>query len=190
MVEYPFRVGHECAGIVENVGSEVVRVKPGDRIAVDPAMSCWNCDQCKAGRHHTCRNLKFLGCPGQAEGCLSEYIIMPEQSCYPIKDTMSFDLAALSEPLSIGVYAVDLSIPMKGAKVGIFGSGPIGMSALLPALSSGAANIYVTDKIEERLKLAEKMGASWIGNPDKIDVVHEIKKNEPLLLDVVFECCG
>ncbi len=190
VVEYPFRVGHECAGIVEQVGSEVVRVKPGDRIAVDPAMSCWECDQCKAGRHHTCRNLKFLGCPGQAEGCLSEYIIMPEKSCYPIKDTMSFDQAALSEPLSIGVYAVDLSIPMKGAKVGILGSGPIGVSVLLPALSSGAGNIYVTDKIEKRLKLAEKMGASWIGNPDKIDVVHEIKKNEPLLLDVVFECCG
>jgi L-iditol 2-dehydrogenase len=189
-VEYPFRVGHECAGIVEEVGTGVTRVKPGDRIAIDPAIACWECDQCLAGRHHTCRNLKFLGCPGEAEGCLSEYIIMPEKSCYPLPPTISFDQAVLSEPLSIGVYAVDQSIPMKKAKIGILGSGPIGISVLLSALCSEAGKVYVTDKIDERLKLSKKMGANWIGNPDKINIVQEITKNEPLLLDVVFECCG
>jgi L-iditol 2-dehydrogenase len=76
VVAYPFTIGHEGAGIVENVGSDVTRVKPGDRIAIDPAMPCGQCDQCKAGRSHTCRKLRFLGCPGQAEGCLSEYIVI------------------------------------------------------------------------------------------------------------------
>ena len=71
VVQYPFAVGHECAGVVEQVGKGVTRVRPGDRIAVDPAMSCYACDQCRAGRHHTCRSLRFLGCPGQAAGCLS-----------------------------------------------------------------------------------------------------------------------
>lgn len=190
VVEYPFTVGHEGAGIIEKVGSSVRNVKPGDRIAVEPAMSCWQCDQCKAGRPHTCRKLRFLGCPKQAEGCLSEYLVMPEECCFKIKDTMSLEEAAISEPLAIGVYAVKQSIPMNGAKIAILGSGPIGLSVLLPAKAQGAKKIYVTDKIDSRIKLAEKMGADWTGNPEKDDLVSKMAKEEPLLFDAVFECCG
>jgi len=190
VVQYPFPVGHEGAGEVVKVGPKVQRVKPGDRIAIEPAMPCWKCDQCKAGRPHTCRKLKFLGCPGQADGCLSEYIIMPETSCFPIPEQMSYDEAAISEPLAIGLYAVNGSIPMEGAKVGILGFGPIGMSVLLPAIAKGASKVYVTDKIDERLELARRNGAVYAGNPDKQDVVQEIVAGEPEMLDVVFECCG
>ncbi len=171
VVKYPFPVGHEGAGEVAKIGTSVKRVKVGDRIAIEPAMPCWECDQCKAGRPHTCRKLKFLGCPGQAEGCLSEYIVMPETSCFPIPDQMSYDEAAISEPLAIGVYAVNESIPMEGAKVGILGFGPIGMSVMLPALAKGASKVYVTDKVDERVDLAKKNGAVYSGNPDKSDVV-------------------
>ncbi len=190
VVEYPFPVGHECAGVVEKTGKAVTHVKPGDRIAIEPAMSCGKCDQCLAGRPHTCRNIKFLGCPKQAEGSMSEYIVMPEENCIPIPDHMSFDEAAISEPLSIGVYAVRQSIPMKDAKVGILGFGPIGMSVLLPAMAKGAKNIFVTDKIDERLNKARENGAVYTGNPLKEDIVKGIKDIEPLGLDVVFECCG
>jgi len=190
VVQYPFPVGHEGAGEVVKVGPAVKRVKPGDRIAIEPAMPCWECDQCKAGRPHTCRKLRFLGCPGQADGCLSDYIVMPETSCFPIPDHMSYDEAAISEPLAIGTYAVNGSIPMEGATVGILGFGPIGMSVLLPALAKGASRVYVTDKIDERLDLASKNGAVYAGNPDKTDVVKEITDQEPEMLDVVFECCG
>lgn len=190
VVKFPFTVGHEGAGEVVAVGSEVTRVKAGDRIAIEPAMPCFECDQCKVGRENTCRKLKFLGCPGQAEGCFKDYIIMPETSCYPIPDHVSFDEAAISEPLAIGVYAVKRSIPMKGKTIGIFGSGPIGFSVMLPALAQGAEKIYMTDKLEGRLKLAAEHGATKTFNVDKVDVVEEIKKEEPLLLDCVFECCG
>jgi L-iditol 2-dehydrogenase len=190
VVAYPFAVGHESAGIVEAVGAAVTRVKPGDRIAIEPGMPCWGCDQCLAGRPHTCRQLKYLGCPGQAEGCLSEYLVMPETSCFPIPDDMTFDEAALSEPLSIGLYGVKMSIPMPGANIGILGVGPIGLSVLLPARSMGAHHIYVTDKIDARLDLARRAGADWTGNPDAQDVVAEINDVEPLQLDAVFECCG
>lgn len=88
VVQYPFTVGHEGAGIVEKVGKKVTRVKPGDRIAIDPAMPCFQCDQCKAGRFHTCRKLRFLGCPGQAEGCLSEFLVMPETSCFKMDEKL------------------------------------------------------------------------------------------------------
>lgn len=190
VVKYPFPVGHEAGGVVVEVGKNVTRVKPGDEIAIEPAMPCWECDQCKAGRPHTCRKLKFLGCPGQADGCLSEYIVMPETSCFPMHDNLDLDEAALSEPLAIGVYAVQQSIPMPGAAVGILGFGPIGMSVLLPAQAKGATTFYVTDKVPERLKMARENGATWAGNPDQEDVVKEITSREPHLLDVVFECCG
>lgn len=190
VVQYPFPVGHEGAGMVVAVGEEVTRVKPGDRIAIEPAMPCWECDQCKAGRPHTCRNLKFLGCPGQAEGCLSEYIIMPETSCFPINEKMSYDEAALSEPLAIGVYAVKQSISMNGARVGILGFGPIGMSVMMAAQASGAEKIYVSDKIEDRLKIAAQIGAAGIANAQTQQVEEEILGLEPGGLDVVFECCG
>jgi len=190
IVQYPFPVGHEGAGEVISIGAEVTTVKPGDRIAIEPAMPCGECDQCKAGRPHTCRKLRFLGCPGQANGCLSEYIVMPENSCFPIRDTMTYTEAAISEPLAIGVYAVNQSIPMEGTSIGILGFGPIGMSVLLPAITKGAQKIYVTDLVDERLNIAKACGATWIGNPLKMDIFKKIKDKEPLLLDVVFECCG
>jgi len=190
VVQYPFAVGHEGAGVVEQVGSEVTRVKPGDRIAIEPAMSCFECDQCRAGRQHTCRKLRFLGCPGQAEGCLTELLVMPEESCFPIPDSMSLTEAALSEPLAIGVYAVRQSVPMRGAKVGVLGVGPIGLSVLVAAKAQGAGTIYVTDKLNDRLRVAVANGADWGGNATNPDLLDEFQAREPGQLDVVFECCG
>jgi len=190
VVQFPFPVGHEGAGVVVEAGTAVTRVKPGDRIAIEPAMPCGVCDQCLTGRPHTCRKLRFLGCPNQADGCLTEFLVMPENSCFKIADSMTFTEAAISEPLAIGLYAVNQSVPLKDATVGILGFGPIGMSVLLSAIAKGATRIFVTDLVDERLQLARECGAIWTGNPAKADVVAEVKANEPLLLDVVFECCG
>lgn len=190
IVDYPFPVGHEGAGQVEKIGSAVTSLKPGDRIAIEPAMPCFECDQCLEGRHHTCRNLKFLGCPGQAAGCLSEYIVMPESSCIRISDDLSYDQAAISEPLAIGVYAVKQSGLLKGKSIGILGFGPIGMSVMLAAKQVGVEDIYVTDKIEGRNEIALKLGAISAINPDNENIVSSIISKEPKMLDIVFECCG
>jgi L-iditol 2-dehydrogenase len=190
IVNYPFIVGHEGAGTVEKAGNNVVRVRPGDRIAIDPAVSCGHCDQCLAGRENTCRNLLFLGCPGQCEGCLSEYIVLPEKCCFPIPDTMSFEQAVLSEPLAIALYAVEQSPALPGASVAILGAGPIGMSVLNMVRLKNAGPIYITDTIDDRLAFAKRYGPAWCGNVLKTDVVKEISERAPLLLDVVYECCG
>ncbi len=190
VVDFPFPVGHEMAGEIAEVGPAVTGLAPGQRVAVDPAVSCGDCDQCRVGRPHTCRHLKFLGCPGQMDGCLSEYIVMPAECCFPIPASMSYDEAALSEPLSIGLYATRLAGEMAGKSVGILGAGPIGLSVLLPARSQGAARLYVADPLDYRRALAAEHGAHWTGNPDCQDVVGEISAEEPELLDVVFECCG
>jgi L-iditol 2-dehydrogenase len=190
VVSYPFTVGHEGAGIIEKTGSGVKGLKPGDRVAVEPSMPCYECDQCREKRFNTCRNMRFLGCPGQAEGCFAEYIVMPATSCIPLPESVSLDQAALSEPLAIGVYAVHLAGDLNNKTIAILGSGPIGMSVLLAAKEKGCRRIFVTDKIDDRLDLARKAGADWTGNPLIEDIVVSINREEALNLDIVFECCG
>jgi L-iditol 2-dehydrogenase len=190
IVKYPFIVGHESAGEVVETGPGVTRVRKGDLIAVEPAIWCGKCDQCLSGRHHTCRNLKFLGCPGQSEGVLSEYIVMPENSCFPLPENLTPDHGSISEPLAIGVYAVKKAGIIKDSKTGILGFGPIGMSVMLAAKAEEAGEIYVTDKIDSRLAIASKEKAAWTGSPDKENITTTIKQKEPLGLDIVFECCG
>lgn len=190
VVQYPFRVGHEFSARVEQVGPGVVRVAPGDRVAVEPAMPCYECDQCRAGRPHTCRQLRFLGCPDQAEGCLCPLITMPEDCCFRVPDGLDFDLAALVEPLSIGCYSVDLAARLLGARVAILGAGPIGLSVLLAAREAGVETVYVTEPISARREVALAMGADWAGHPEEAEPVEKIAGREPLGLDAVFECCG
>lgn len=190
IVKFPFIVGHEAAGIVEQTGKKATRVKPGQRIAIDPAVYCGHCDQCLLGRENTCRNLRFLGCPDQLEGCLSELIVLPEFCCFPIKDNMTFEQATLTEPLAIAVYAVERSVIKPEANVAILGAGPIGISVFHVLRTRNIGNVYITDKIKERLALSEILNPRWNGNPEETDVVKEITRIEPLLLDVVYECSG
>ncbi len=190
VVHYPFRVGHECAAVVEAVGSAVRHLQPGDTVAVDPAMWCNRCDQCRLRRFHTCRNLRFLGCPGQAEGCLAERIIMPSASCFKTPPTLPAETAALIEPLAIGVYAASLAAPLAGGRIAILGAGPIGLSVLLAAREQGAERIYVSEPLASRRRAAQTGGADWTASPNETDIVADIAQQEPLLLDAVFECCG
>jgi L-iditol 2-dehydrogenase len=188
VVQFPFVIGHECTAEVDDVGSGVENVKPGDRVVVDPAVSCGTCDQCIAGRPHTCRSLRFLGCPGQMEGSLSEFIVMPGSNCYNLE--RESPLSILAEPLSIGIYAIELLHDFPASTIAILGTGPIGLSVGLAARDKGIKNIYATDKIDDRLEAARKAGAIWAGNPDRTDIVAEITEAEPFGLDAVFECCG
>lgn len=187
---FPFIIGHECCAKVVEVGASVRRVKVGDRVAVDPAMSCFQCDQCTSGRPHTCRQLRFLGCPGEAEGCLCEFVVMPEASLYPVPNGMTANQTALCEPLSIGIYAAQLGRLTPESKIAILGSGPIGLCVMLAARRLGVSTIFMTDRIDHRVETARKLGATWAGNPDTTDVVSDISQQAPRELDAVFECAG
>ncbi len=190
VVKYPDTTGHECAGTVVATGQEVTELRVGQRVAVDPLITCGHCDQCLSGREHTCRNQAFLGCPGQAPGALAEYLVMPERSCYPIPDSMTMVQAAVVEPLSIGLYAQRMAGMQPGAKIAILGSGPIGLCVLLSSLAACDCKVYVTDLLDERLAVARRCGAAWTGNPRKTDIVREIRAVEKLGVDFVFECAG
>jgi L-iditol 2-dehydrogenase len=200
VVKFPFIVGHECSGTVAEIGSDVSRVKVGDKVTVDPAQSCGKCDQCRAGRENTCRNLRFLGTPGQGNGCLCEYIVMGEDSLYPLGDKVTLDQGALCEPLSIGVYAARRGAVKGSDDVAILGAGPIGLSVILGCHGRGAKSVYMTDVLDYRVEVARKAGAMWAGNADKSDIVEEILEQQPrasaatgdvaIGMDVVFECAG
>lgn len=190
VVEYPFIIGHECAATVKAVGGAVTRVKVGDEVVIEPAISCNECDQCRDDRKNTCRNLKFLGCPGQASGCLCEYIVMPEDCCFPVDDKITFAQGVLCEPLAIGIYAVRQACLLRNAAIAILGSGPIGLSCLVSAVAENVNDCYVTEKIKERVEVAKRNRAKWVGNPDKEDIVGEIIRQKPEGVDAVFECAG
>lgn len=187
----PVILGHECAGVVEAVGREVTRVKPGDTVAVEPAVSCGVCDQCLAGRRHTCRRISFLGHKSEREGALSELLNMPEENCFPLPPGMTFARAVLAEPLSIALHAVNLAGPLEDRQAAVLGCGPIGLSVGIAARRRGLGRLYMTDIVEHRARAAaDRAAADWTGNAAEADVVAEILRRSPAGLDVVFECCG
>jgi len=190
-VVYPFIPGHEAAGEVVAVGPGVTRVKSGDRVMIEPAHHCGACDQCLAGRFNTCRHIQFMSSAEELQGCMCELVVVPERNCFPFGDSLSFEQAAVVEPLSIAVYSVARSVPMgPQTAIAILGAGPIGLCTLLAARAAGARRFFVTDRLASRLAAARALGAGWTGNPEAGDVVAAIKAEEPLEMDVVFECCG
>lgn len=191
-VSYPYRIGHEFSGTVLKAGKAVTTLRPGDRVAVDPAVSCGECDQCLAGRENTCRNIQFLGCPDELDGCLCERIVMPASCCIPLAPEMTLEQGALVEPLSVGMYAVEhLSGIKPDQTIGILGCGPIGLSVLVALVTKpGTGRIFATDRIDSRHQLAAGHGACWTGNPEREDIVKSILGQKPNGLDVIFECCG
>lgn len=191
VVQYPFMVGHECSGKVVAKGENVTHLEVGDLVAVDPSMHCGTCEQCLSGRHHTCLNNRFLGCPGQAEGCLTEFIVMPGYTCFPVTDLMDAEEAALLEPFSIGVYSVNLAqIKAADTSLAIFGAGPIGLSILLKLLADGYKNIGVVEPLDYRLEKAGEIGASWLVNPVSENVEGKVESLANGQVDVVFDASG
>jgi L-iditol 2-dehydrogenase len=155
----PFILGHECAGEVLEVGKDVTNVKPGDRVAVEPGVPCRRCGFCKSGRYNLCRNVVFLAAPPY-HGAFCEYLGHAADFLFPIPDEVSFDEAAMCEPLSIGIHSVARSGIKLGDRVLIIGVGPIGLANLQAFLSAGAGEIYVSDLDPARLEFAKKMGAT------------------------------
>jgi L-iditol 2-dehydrogenase len=182
-VSYPFIPGHECAGVVEEVGRAVTRVKPGDAVVVEPAVSCGTCDQCRTGRPHTCRKLLFLGHYGELTGGMAEYVP-------PRSGTASFP-ARMSASRGAGRAARSptgrLGRPVGGSPRPFSGPGLPAMSSWPSAEGRGGLR---EEKAEARLRAATTAGADWTGDPDREDVVAGILARESLGLDLVFECCG
>jgi L-iditol 2-dehydrogenase len=174
----PLIPGHEFSGLVEAVGPDSLDgcfepLKPGTRVAVDPAQPCERCEFCEKGHPNLCRRLHFCGNYPDG-GSFCEWMHMPARSCFPVPKAINDTEAALLEPLGVAVHAVDLAKIKLAHSLVILGAGPIGLLILQAAKLAGAAPIFITDKFLWRLELAEKWGAIPI-NCDREDTVRQIQ---------------
>lgn len=185
-----YMLGHECAGTIVKVGEEVEKLKVGDRVALEPGITCGECEQCKSGHYNLCPDVVFLATP-PVQGCNEEYIAFPENMCFKLPDNVSTKEGALIEPLSVGFYASEQGGVKTGDTVVILGSGCIGLVTLLACKAHGAGKIIVADLVEARLQKALELGATEVINSGKEDA---LKKIEELTngrgADVVFETAG
>lgn len=176
-VEAPLVLGHEFSGVVEAVGPDSLDghfepLRPGTRVAVDPAQPCGRCEFCEQGHPNLCRRLHFCGNYPDG-GSLCEWMHMPARSCFPVPKFLDDTEAALLEPLGVAIHAVDLAKLKVASSVAILGAGPIGLLILQVVKLSGADPVFVTDKFPWRLKLAAKYGAIPV-NCDWEDSVQRI----------------
>ncbi|HOC03244.1 MAG TPA: alcohol dehydrogenase catalytic domain-containing protein [Candidatus Ratteibacteria bacterium] len=190
IVPEKFIIGHEASGEVVETGRNVKSVRPGDRVVIEPGISCGECQFCITGRPNLCPHVKFLGTP-PVIGAFRQYIAMPEKNIIKLPDELSFAEGTLAEPLAIALYGVRLSNFQIGDSVVILGTGPIGLSVLFCCKIGGASKIITTEIIKERAEMAKKIGADYVYLADKQDVVEEILKNtENSGVDIAYECAG
>ncbi len=159
----PLVLGHEIAGTIIGIGSEVHRVARGERVAVNPNHPCGVCAQCRAGLRHLCSDVRFFGSAARfphVQGAFAEYIVAAEENCFPIPADVSFRAAACAEPLAVALHAVEQAGPVLGRDIFIAGAGPIGVLVAAAARAAGAARICVTDLVDEPLAIARAMGAT------------------------------
>ena len=192
VLKSPLVLGHEFAGEVLAVG-EAARdglfqpLQVGQRVAVDPATPCYQCEMCEQGHPNLCLNLKFCGLYPD-DGALQERIVMPARNCFPIPDTMSDTAGVLLEPLGVAIHAVDLGKIKVAHSVAIVGCGPIGLLILRLAKLAGAAPIYAVDCFPWRVEKALAWGATQAWTTEAGNSVAILQKyTNGRGVDVAFE---
>ncbi len=160
-IPVPMTVGHEFAGVVEQVGGEVAGFKPGDRVSGEGHITCGHCRNCRAGRRHLCRNA--IGVGVDRSGCFAEFLAIPAVNAYPLPASVPDDVAAILDPLGNAAHTA-LSFDLVGEDVLITGAGPIGIMATAICRHVGARFVVVTDVNDYRLELARRMGADHAVN--------------------------
>lgn len=191
MIKPPSPFGHEFAGIITYIGKNVITdLKVGDRIVSANTAPCGNCFYCKLGRESMCENLQYLN------GAYSQYILIPkriaEKNTFVIPDNISYEEAALTEPLACVVHGIEESNIKVGDRVAVIGTGPIGLMFVKLASLKGAY-VIASDLSLERLKVALKFGAKDIVEvKENIDQVEEIRKKTEAGrgVDVAIEATG
>lgn len=187
---HDFMLGHECAGTVVETGEGVENLKPGDRVALEPGVTCGKCEACKSGHYNLCPHVSFLATP-PVQGCNEEYIVHPADMCFRLPDQVSTREGALIEPLAVGIYAASQGGVKVGDTVLILGAGCIGLVTLLACLAQGAGRVVVADLSAARLDKARELGAAAVINSRTEDA---LKRGGELTngrgFDVVFETAG
>jgi len=189
VVEKPLILGHEAAGEIIDIGSNVRFLKVGDRVALEPGIPCRKCIYCKKGRYNLCPEISFMATP-PVDGAFAEYVTHPSDFVFKLPDNISYDEGALIEPLSVGVYACEKAKITPGEDILIFGAGPIGLLTLQTAKVYGAKNVVVVDINDFRLYKAKELGADYIINSKLENLKDKVKEIFPEGVDIIFEASG
>jgi 2-desacetyl-2-hydroxyethyl bacteriochlorophyllide A dehydrogenase len=184
----PIIPGHEFAGVIVELGSEVTDLAVGDRVAVDPSLFCNECRNCRRGRNNLCLRWNAIGV--SKPGAAAEYAVAPWSNCVKLPEHVRIEDAALIEPLSCAVRGYDVLRAQLAESVLIYGSGTMGLMMLQLGKLTGAARIDVVDLNTERLATATQLGvtttatsADQLDRPDGWDVVIDATGNEKAIQD-------
>ena len=189
LVSYPRIIGHELAGILEEVPADNPKgLKPGDKVIVDPYLYCGKCYPCSIGRTNCCTDLKVLGV--HVEGGMAEYMTHPADMLWKLPDDMPWDIAPMAEPLTIALHGIHRGELAAGEHVAIIGAGPIGLLTGIVLKHAGASKIIISDVDDARLAMCKEFGFETVNvkNESMIDYVNQATGN--VGVDVVFECSG
>ena len=176
----PVTMGHEEAGIVAKVGSNVTDWKVGDRVILQPQLFCHECYPCRTGHFNVCESLKVIGV--HTDGCACEYTAVPAWNLHALPDNVSFRDAALIEPMAVGfgvVRRINEVADIHGMKVCVVGAGTIGNLVAQACKTMGAAEVMITDVLDHKLELAKKCGIDYAVNT-----------KETSLADAILSCFG
>lgn len=189
LVSYPRIIGHELAGIVEEVPVNNKKgIKAGDRVVADPYIYCGTCYPCRIGRTNCCTNLKVLGV--HVDGGMAEYFTHPADYLVKIPEGMSWEEAAMAEPLTISLHGIHRGQFKAGEYCIIIGAGPIGMAAGLIAQAYGGHAVLL-DLVQERLDFAKSIGIEYVVNSNMEDAVSRIAEiTNGDMAQLVMECSG
>lgn len=187
-VNPPVTLGHELSGDVERVGAAVRRFKKGDRVSVDPNSYCGKCYFCANGKKHLCTDMKGLGTA--VDGGFAEYITVPEETVYPIAENVSYEAAAMTEPISCCLHGFDMTEVRMGDTVMIVGTGNIGLLMVQLARHAGADKIIAVEPDDRRREKAVSMGADFGINPLADDTDAILKEQGIVNIDKVIDCAG
>lgn len=184
----PVILGHEYAGVVEDVGTNVKDFVPGQRVAVDPNISCGTCYFCRRGEVHLCSNLQALGV--DIDGGMAELCIVPRKQLFQLPDNFPIEASSFIEPVSCVLHGIDRTHVAIGDTVVIIGGGTIGLMMLQLVRSAGASIIIVIEPNEQKRIIAKKLGATCVCDP-KIENVHAVVMDLTNVgADIVIECSG
>lgn len=189
LVSYPRVIGHEIAGeIVALKGDNPKGFSVGDRVVVDPYLYCGHCYACSIGRTNCCEDLHVLGV--HVDGGMAEYYAHPSSMLVKMPEGMSWEMAAMAEPLTISLHGVHRGKIAKDEYALFYGAGPIGMLAALVAKLYGATPIVV-DLVEERLEFVKSLGIEYTINSGKENVVERVREiTKGKMVQCVMEATG
>ncbi len=182
----PLTLGHEPAGTVEVAGEDVA-LAPGTPVAVEGNLSCGDCWWCRRGETHLCVHIAPLGLRG--DGALAEVMLAPASMCVPLGEGVPAAHGALAEPLSVAVRAIRRAGVAPGCSVGIVGGGTVGLLALQVARRAGAETVLVVDRVPERRRLAERLGATVAVAPEEAGQA-ALDLSDGIGLDTTLEVAG